>query len=62
MTSLLILIYCFMGYNWIQRYLLMDGGSWTGFMCNFLLWPLFLLISVVSYLQVKPNNTIKEEL
>ncbi len=61
MYGLLICIYMFLGMNWGQRYLLLEGGSWLGLISNVLLWPIFMLISMVSCLVLRPNYVTKEE-
>lgn len=61
MTSFLVLIYLLLGYNWIQRYMILEEGSWTGLFLNFFFWPIYLLITTVSYLIVKPDYVIKED-
>jgi len=60
MTSLLILIYFYLGFTWAEQ-VLYKRLSFPMFIANILCWPLFLLISTVSYLKVKPNNVIKEK-
>lgn len=60
MHGLLILIYLHLGYQWVNGQLHL-GLSWPKFFANLLVWPLFLLISMVSCLQVKPDNVIRGE-
>jgi hypothetical protein len=61
MYGLLIFIYLFLGMNWGQRYLLLAGGSWSGLISNVVFWPVFMLITMVSCLILRPNYVIKEE-
>jgi len=60
-TNLLILIYLYLGCEWVQRYVLQKHPSFAIFVCNFILWPIYFSIFMLSYLKVKTNNTIKEK-
>ena len=61
MNSLLILIYLYCGCHWVSTNVIWKRPRWTGLICNFIFWPIYLLISVISYSKVKSNHVIKEE-
>ena len=61
MNSLLVLAYLALGCQWVNTDTIYKNPTWLELICNFIFWPIYLLISMVSYLKVKPNNVIKEE-
>ena len=50
----------YLGVSWGQT-VLHKGLSFPVFAANIVLWPVFMLITMVSCLIVKPNYVIKEE-
>lgn len=49
MNSLLVLIYLCLGCQWVNTNTIYKSPTWLELICNFIFWPICLLISMVFY-------------
>lgn len=57
MTSLLICIYLYLGFDWAQTLIGRPDITCPMFLFNIIFWPISVLISIIFGLKVKRNNS-----